>query len=357
MTQKVGIILINYKDYAERFLVDCRDSIRELEYPRSSFTVYIVDNATTPETEKYLKEQWPEAVIIPNVENAGWGGGNNIGIKRAFADGCDDVVLTNFDTYVGKNWLSELVFAAYSDKKIGIVQSKLFLHPPRENGEFFINSLGNQFHYLGFGFSAGGNMRDGGSIKEVTEITYASGASMYIKGAVMSELGLFEENFFMYHDDLEYCLKARQAEWRIVLAPRSIMYHKHEFMRSNKHLFYMERNRFLVLLYFYRIPTLVLIAPMFLIMELGQWLFALKNGWLGTRIKVYAYFFNVEHLRAAWKRRTELQAQRKLKRDREFVESFADTIQFQEIGNPLLRYIGNPLMHAYWQVAKRLIFW
>ncbi|KKQ34759.1 MAG: hypothetical protein US52_C0048G0002 [candidate division WS6 bacterium GW2011_GWA2_37_6] len=56
MQPKVGIILINYKDYAKRFLADCRDSLRLIDYPKDKYVVYIVDNATSPETRAYLQE-------------------------------------------------------------------------------------------------------------------------------------------------------------------------------------------------------------------------------------------------------------------------------------------------------------
>jgi GT2 family glycosyltransferase len=142
----IGIILINYKDYATRFLADCRDSFRKLEYPANHLKIYIVDNATSPESQAYLKETYPEATIIPNAENSGWGGGNNRGMAQAFKDGCEDIVFSNMDVIVDSQWLQELVNAAYSDSNIGIVQSKLFLHPPRPDGTYWINSLGNRFH-------------------------------------------------------------------------------------------------------------------------------------------------------------------------------------------------------------------
>src|SRR3990167_10805400 len=118
MQPKVGIILINYKTYAKRFLEDCRDSMRKMDYPKDKYVVYIVDNATTPETVAYLKEVYPEAVVLPNAVNAGWGGGNNVGIERAFKDGCEDIVLSNMDVIVHKDWLKELVEAAYSQNVI-----------------------------------------------------------------------------------------------------------------------------------------------------------------------------------------------------------------------------------------------
>lgn len=354
---KIGIILINYKDYAKRFIADCRDSFRKINYPKDKYIVYIVDNATSMESQNYLKEMYPEAIVIPNKENSGWGAGNNRGIEMAFKDGCEDIVLSNMDVYVEEDWLTQLVSAAYSDPTIGVVQSKLFLHPPKQDGTFFINSLGNSFHYLGFGFSAGGNKPDDPSIKNIKDINYSSGASMYVKREVFNKVGLFEENFFMYHDDIEFCFKARQAGYRVVLSPKSVMYHKHEFGRSIRQYFYMERNRFLVLFYFYKLPTLLVILPMIIFMEFGQILFSIKNKLLLARIRVYGYFLNPKNIISAFKTRRKIQKNRVLKKDKNFIKDFVCRIEFQEVNNPLLQYIANPIMCAYWYIAKKVIFW
>ena len=161
MYPKVGIILVNYKDYATRFLQDCRDSLRAQNY--SDFQVYIVDNATSAESKKYLQENYAEAKIIANINNDGFAKGNNDGIKMALADGCEYVFLLNMDTVIAPDALSEMVKAAEADEKIGAVQARLMLAKAisvgTQNLAFLpsnkINSLGNATHFLGFGYSVG----------------------------------------------------------------------------------------------------------------------------------------------------------------------------------------------------------
>lgn len=130
--KKIGIILINYKTYAQRFLVDARDSLRTQTYPKDLYTVYIIDNVSTAETINQLNEIYPDATIIPSSGN-GWGHGNNIGMRAAWQDGCDAAVLANMDTTFEPNWLEELVKAAYSSESIGIAQSKVLLHDSKKN--------------------------------------------------------------------------------------------------------------------------------------------------------------------------------------------------------------------------------
>ena len=394
MQPKIGIILINYKDYAKRFLEDCRDSMRKIDYPKDKYVVYIVDNATSPETEAYLHEVYPEAVVLPNKENSGWGGGNNVGILQAWKDGCEDVVLSNMDVIVDREWLKELVQAAYSDaikaellpqaqpkssaldkRPIGIAQSKLLLWPIGKDGVQRINSIGNQLHFLGFGFAGGNGEVDrpspqpsppaeagrrgrgvGGEGGAVWDIPYASGASMYVKREVFEKVGLCNPDFFMYHDDVELCLKAKLAGFRVVLAPKSIMWHKYEFSRSIMQVYYMERNRLLTVLQFYKVPTLVLLAPAFLAMELGLLGASLVGHYAKPKVRGWGYFFKPSAWRKLRAQRRRIQALRTIG-DRELLGDATGRVLHQEIMNPVLKYLANPVMNAYWGVARRLMWW
>jgi len=397
MQPKIGIILINYKDYAKRFIGDCRDSFRQIDYPKDKYIVYIVDNATSAESQAYLKEMYPEAIVLPNAENSGWGGGNNVGIERAFADGCADIVLANLDVIVEKDWLKELVAAAYANhnpsqppltlrggdrsdpplrvrggrgsydnRSIGIVQSKLLLWPVGADGIVKINSIGNQIHFLGFGFAKGNGEPDkihnpsqppltlrGG---ELEDIPYSSGASMYVKGEVFRKVGLCNPEFFMYHDDMELCLKAKMAGYRVVLAPKSVMWHKYEFGRSIMQVYYMERNRLLTVLYFYKIPTLLILLPPFVAMEIALLFASIVGKYFKPKVRGWGYLLSPKNWSKIQLERQKIQALRTIS-DRELTRDFSGTIMHQHIMNPILKYIANPLFNVYWQVAKRVIIW
>ena len=82
--KKVGIVLVNYKEYANKYLSACRDSLRIQTY--SNFIVYIVDNASSAESLSYLKNLYPEAVILPR-EDGNYCAANNLGMKQAINDG------------------------------------------------------------------------------------------------------------------------------------------------------------------------------------------------------------------------------------------------------------------------------
>ncbi|MBI5071352.1 glycosyltransferase family 2 protein [Candidatus Falkowbacteria bacterium] len=350
---KVAVILINYKDYAKKYLPECLASLRNQSYPKDSFKVFIVDNATTPETAAYLRATAPEAEIILEEKNSGFAEGSNLAMRRALDANYDYIVLFNMDTIADPEWLRELVAAAEADRSVGAIQSLIRLHPETEK----INSLGNQMHFLGFGFCEGYGEKISNLKPPISrQFFYASGASALYPVKVLREIGLFDSEFFMYHEDTDLSWRVRQAGYKIVLAEKSVMYHKYQFSRSILQFYYMERNRMIMMFENYRLGTLILIFLPFLFMELGMLAYAALRGMFWTKIKAYGYFFHFKNWRRMIKNKKAKAKLRKIK-DRELARLIVGKLEFQEIANPILKYIVNPVFNLYWRVVRNLIFW
>jgi GT2 family glycosyltransferase len=354
MNKKVGIIMVGYADYVNRFLLECRDSLREQDY--DNFQVYIIDNCSINDCE-FSKKHYPEAISV-HRDDGNYAAANNLGMKMALDDGCEYLVIANMDTKFKKDWLSELVRAIESDEKIGIAQSKMLLYP-KDEAEWKkskINSTGNIMHFLGFGFTKDYNREDY-DIEGLPEIEgYASGCSFITKKEVIEKVGMENEDLWMYHDDVEFSWKVKLAGYKIVLAPKSVMYHKYEFGRSILMLYYMERNRTLVMLYFYRIPTLILLLPAIVAMDLGMTLYSIPGKWFKTKMRVFGYYLKPSTWIQIARHRKEVRKFRVVN-DREIVKNFEGRVLFQEIENPVLKYIANPIFNAYWQIVKYIIVW
>lgn len=349
MLPRVAVILINYKDYAQRFLAGCRDSLRLQDYPSADFRVYIVDNAASAETQAYLRSSYPEAVILSRPDG-NYSAANNLGLRQAFADGFEYGVVANMDVVFDAQWLTQLVTAAWRDDAAGAVQSKILIYPasPAEAVSPKINTIGNIFQFLGFGFTDGYGQEDREIIGTPEIKGYGSGCSLLIKQEAFERIGGYDEEYYMYHDDFEVGLKLHLAGYKILLAPASIVYHKYEFSRSVSMLYYMERNRYLTLLIFYPFGLLLALLPSLLFMELGLIAFSIKSGWFKTRLRLYGYFLNP----ATWiKIRRRRQAIDR-RRFRGLARGFSAKIEFQEIDNPLLRYIANPILVLYWRIIR-----
>lgn len=355
MSKKVGIVLINYQDYAAKFLRACRDSLRRQDYLATAINVYIVDNAATADSTTYLQAEYPEARILTR-SNGNYAAANNLGFYRAISDGCEYLVTVNMDTEMRPDWLSQLVWALEKNPLAGIAQSKILLYPKSgsDGMPLKINSIGNIIHFLGFGFTSGYN-EDDRVIDGYPEIKgYASGCSFVIRREVFQKIGGYNEEFYMYHDDLELSLKVKLAGYQIVLAPRSIILHKYEFSRSVGMIYYMERNRYLTLLSFYPAYLLVLIILPLLIMDFGMLLYSALHGWFKAEMKIYGYFCGL-------KNHAKILSERKKIKKLSIIpfsslaRDFAGRIDFQEIANPILKYLVNPLFNWYWRIVKLLV--
>jgi GT2 family glycosyltransferase len=197
-------------------------------------------------------------------------------------------------------------------------------------------------------------MEDDRPIDGLPEIKgYASGCSLAVKKEVFEAIGGYNEDYFMYHDDLEVGWKAKLLGYRIVLAPKSICFHKFEFSRSVKKIYFMERNRFLFLFSFYEPKTILAVLPALVIMEAGQLVFALLRGWLPEKLRSYAYFLHPSNWRRLLDERRRIQSSRKVF-DRDLFESLEGEIYSQDIDNPILKKVANPFFKAYWSFVKSL---
>lgn len=347
--KKVGIILVNYKDYANRFLRECRDSLRLQNYPVGDFKVYIVDNAASPETQEYLKNNYPEAVILARPDG-NYSAANNLGAHQASADGCEYIVVANMDTKFDSSWLSALVEAADKNSDAGAVQSKILLYPNNleEMSHPKINTVGNSLHFLGFGFHFGYD-QDDYQIDGYPEIDgYGSGCSLLLKKEIFEAVGGYDEEYYMYHDDIELCLKVRLAGYKIILAPKSIVYHKYEFSRSVRMLYYMERNRYLMMFIFYPWTLLLVLFLPMVIMDLGMIGFSIKGKWFKTKISASSYFLSPRTWRFIRQQRSKIDRRNFSK----IVNSLEGKLEFSEVDNPVLKYIANPMMNFCWRIAR-----
>jgi GT2 family glycosyltransferase len=352
--KKTAIIMINYKNYASKFLEDSITSLKNQTYP---FKLFIVDNSSSENSRTYIKKIAPDAEIIINEGekinkgNNGYALGNNQGFRSAILQNFDYVVASNMDTVFDKDWLKNLVQTAEENAQAGAVQAKILMYKDKNK----INSTGNKIHFLGFGYCEDYGVKNY-EIKETKEINYASGCSVLYKTEILKKIGMYDEDFFMYHEDTDLSWRIWQAGYKVILAPNSIVYHKYEFNRSIMQFYFMERNRFLTILTNYKIKTLFLIFPAFLLMELGLFGFSIKNKTYKTKLRVYCYFINPANWIKLHKSRTTKQKHRKIK-DQEIVKKFTGKLEFQEVENPILKYIANPFFNLYWTLAKQLIWW
>jgi GT2 family glycosyltransferase len=363
---KVVVMYLLWDQEPKKYLEDAIAGIKSQTYSKEDTEFLIVYNSHKQENpsqasyieeiiEKY-KDELPHTTFLNQEKNWGFSGGNNLGMQWGIDHGFDYVFLHNGDGYLGQNSLKELVEKMDKDKTIGASQAMMLLHPETDR----INSAGNALHYLGFGYCQYYKYKkETVVLPEVSDVGYISGGAIMLRTDLLKTHGLWDEDYFMYHEDTDYSLRLRMQNYRTVLIRDAEFFHKYQFSKSISKYYWMERNRYTILLLYYRIPTLLLLLPVLIALEIGMWFFALKGGWWKEKVKVYKYWSKGKNWKIWLGKRKGIQENRQIS-DRELLKNAARGIHFQEaqMEHPLVLYVGNPIMEVYyWIVVRGLIWW
>ncbi|MBI5465823.1 MAG: glycosyltransferase family 2 protein [Candidatus Kerfeldbacteria bacterium] len=348
---RVGVVIVAYN--GRRWLKSALDSCAKYA---SGLPVYVVDNASSDGSADLVASQFPQVKLLRQTENLGFTGGNNIGLRAAVAASAEAVLLLNQDAELQEQTIALLVNYLEQHPQVAAVQPAIFLPDGR------VNTLGNCWHYLGFGYGGGHGL----DIKEASarlpwlngrqEIPYVSGAAVLVRTAALQQVGFFDSELFLYHEDLELSLRLRLAGWGLALEPAARAIHHYEFSRSLSKFYYMERNRWLVWLWYWKWPTLVILGSLMLLAELPLLLVAGGSGWFKVKFRVYKYFGRASTLRSIINHRQRLKALRVVS-DRQLLSLASAKVSFQEVDSWLTRRIFNPLAAAVWWLIYPLIRW
>jgi GT2 family glycosyltransferase len=216
----VAIIVLNWNGLADT--VECLESLLRLEGPPP--VIYVVDNGSTDGSVDALRRQYGERmVLIANERNLLYAGGNNVGIQRALADGCTHLLLLNNDTVVDGGMLRELLAASavWGD---AVLCPKIYY--ARDGGKRLWYAGG--WVNLARARSAHRGIReeDHGQYDRMEETGWATGCALFGTRRVFETVGLLDESFQLYSEDLDYCLRARAAGFPSVYVPAAKVWHK-----------------------------------------------------------------------------------------------------------------------------------
>lgn len=273
----ISIIIVNHN--GEKFLNSLFNSLLNINYP--NFEIIFVDNASTDRSLRILKKFTSKLriKIVKSRINLGHPGGCLKGLKHTKGK---FIAFLDVDTRVRKNWLTELVDAIASDKKIGIVQSKLLqMCNPKK-----IDSFGCFLDHLGYAYEDERG-KDEKMFKEKREVFHANTASILLRGEVYrklkkNDLELFNPYFFMYYDDTEASWKVRLLGYKVVVSPSSIALHQRGIISfkgaSYNLVFHLTKNRIFTLIECYSTLNVLRFVPLTISLEFlrGLLLFFVK---------------------------------------------------------------------------------
>jgi GT2 family glycosyltransferase len=183
----------------------------------------VVDNGSRADPTSLVRAVHAETIVVRNPRNLGFAAAANIGIEQAVRLGAEAVLIVNNDAVVAPACVAELVAALERDERLAAAGAKTLTQeqPPR------IHTAYGVLTYHGPLVRQEGWMDpDITRYSEFAEVDYISGCAMLLRRSAVERVGLLDPDFFAYHEDLDWCIRARRAGYRVAYVPSAIVYHR-----------------------------------------------------------------------------------------------------------------------------------
>lgn len=211
----ISVIIPNWN--GTTLLPGCLDSLRTQTHP--DYEVILVDNASTDDSVEMIRREYPEVRVLELARNLGLTGGVNAGI--AIARG-EIIALLNNDAEAAPAWLTELEAALARHPEAGSVASKMLLYDHPKT----INSAGDFYRTDGIPGNRGVWQQDDGEFDQEDFVFGGCGGAVAYRRTMLEQIGLFDEDLFMYCEDVDLSWRAQLAGWGCVYAPLAVVHHR-----------------------------------------------------------------------------------------------------------------------------------
>ena len=251
----VGLVTVLFK--SDDMLEDFFKSLSIQTF--KNFHLYLIDNSSNKETDSLInrlaeKYPLPGYTHQKNVENYGVAKGNNQGIKLAFADDCDFVLLLNNDLKFDQAFLLKEMVNYAVEKKEDILIPKILFYGTRK-----IWMAGGEFiHYKGTSRSVGRTDDDCDLYNNPGYFNCAPTCFILISRTIFENIGFMDENYFVYYDDNDFLMRAKIKGFKIYYLPHLEVFHKVSFSTGGHEslfsIYYLNRNRIYFIKKHYSFP-------------------------------------------------------------------------------------------------------
>lgn len=335
-----------------RHLRDCLPSLAALDGPATE--VIVVDNASGDGTGAWVAASYPAMRVVRSDERLGYAPANNLGFRHA--RGAYLIVL-NPDTRVDRRFVHALVATSRERHDRALVTSRICLY----DEPALLNTCGNVVH-VALLAACRGLGEPVGRYPTSDEVASISGCAFLIPRPVLAAIGPFATAIYPYLEDTELSLRAWLAGYACVTAPGSLVYHKYAIRLTPRKFYFIERNRWLVMLRCYRLGTLALLAPVLAAVELLAWGWAARQGRAYLAAKARAAAALVRHVPGIRRGRRELAALRR-RDDRELLVRLQGSLPVGQLAategaaaGGLVRVV-DAVLGAYLRVVRPLVRW
>lgn len=306
---KASIIIPNWN--GRELLNDCLKSLK-----KQDAKIILVDNGSTDDSINFVSVNFPAAKIVKLSKNFGFAKAINEGVKESKSE---YVIFLNNDTEVDKDFVESLIACADSHPEVISVNSKLLNFYDRK----IIDGVGIQINEVGQARSIGWQEQDRGQYNNEFYIFGATGGASLFRREDFVKLGLFDESYFMYSEEVDFAFRAQFAGFKSIFCPKAIVYHKHKASAKKKpqHIEYWQFRNMM--------QTVIRDFPTSILLKKWRWLkiflvfcntifYQLKNGYFWPPILTKLWL--LYHLPALLRQRKIIQGNKKV--SDEYIESF-----------------------------------
>lgn len=245
----VVIILVNFNGSDDT--IDCIISLNGLTY--KNYEIVVVDNCSSDDSIEDLERAKAiyHFTLLKSNENKGFSTGNNIGIRYALEHNADYIWILNNDTLVEPGALEKLLTGFTYDKKCGITIGKIFFEQNRN----IVWYAGGAFDPWTARTEHWNYGRIETSKQSICNVTFATGCCMLVSRQAIEKVGLFDEDYFLYEEDVDYSYRMTTQGYKMVYVPEAVIFHKVSAstgQASSVSQYYSIRNKYLLIRKYFR---------------------------------------------------------------------------------------------------------
>ncbi|HLC43706.1 MAG TPA: glycosyltransferase family 2 protein [Patescibacteria group bacterium] len=280
-TKLFSIVIPNWN--GSKLLQGCLKSLRNQSC--ANFEIIVVDNGSSDDSVSFVEKYYPEVKILELKKNLGFAVAVNRGVKESRAE---LIALLNNDAEADRDWLLHIKAAAEKHSEASFFASKILDYKDHS----IIDSCGDGLNWSGRAYNIGKGQRDGAKYQKSKFVFGACGAASIYKKEIFETVGYFDEDFYMYLEDVDFSLRAGLLGLRCLFVPEARVYHLGSATTgaSSPFIFkYITVNRFNLIYKNFPWQKILTNCPRIILSELRFFLAALRH------------FFIKEYFWAIWR--------------------------------------------------------
>ena len=212
------VVIINWN--LKKETAACLESLDKTGFPCQ---IVLVDNCSQDGSTKHFARCFPHVKVLALPRNVGFAAACNLAIQDSLSEFTRYVLLLNNDTIVHPAFFAELVRAAEAHPRVGILGPKAYSAAEPER---LWHAGARRRRWVLAAVDLGRNRHDEGQFEQVREVDYVFGCAMLIRRQVLDRIGLLDSSYFLYLEDLDFCLRAQEAGYRLLFVPQAKMWHR-----------------------------------------------------------------------------------------------------------------------------------